>query len=306
AVAMGAEVTVLSQTTSKRDDSLRFGAVEHYATVGDEGRETLRGLRGTFDVILNTVSANLPVDRFLATLKPRGARRDRHPHRADVRAGGLSRRRSQDPHRVHDRRHPRDPGDARVLCASRGHRGLRPCGELGRALQVRDRRQDVLTAHGPATAPSSAAKSSSSASRYRCACAAKSARPTSRPELRAAHTAAAPHARSSACSIADPPGSAAPTLAATCGNDTTAAPSPAPRNTATALAIFSASALIVPSGMGSPRRRHLTPSPPTTARPSRAVPHDDTPAQPISPPRSRPSPDWRSPRRSRRPPCPRS
>src|SRR5699024_1638308 len=73
AVAMGAEVTVLSQTTSKRDDSLRFGAVEHYATAGDEGRETLRGLRGTFDVILNTVSANLPVDRFLATLKPRGA-----------------------------------------------------------------------------------------------------------------------------------------------------------------------------------------------------------------------------------------
>lgn len=73
AVAMGAEVTVLSQTTSKRDDSLRFGAVEHYATAGDEGKQTLRDLRGTFDVILNTVSANLPLDRFLATLKPRGA-----------------------------------------------------------------------------------------------------------------------------------------------------------------------------------------------------------------------------------------
>lgn len=69
---MGAEVTVLSQSTSKRDDSLRFGAVEHYATAGDEGRDTLRALRGTFDVIINTVSAELPVDRYLATLKPRG------------------------------------------------------------------------------------------------------------------------------------------------------------------------------------------------------------------------------------------
>ena len=73
AVAMGAEVTVLSQTTSKRDDSLKFGAVEHYATAGDEGEENLRALRGRFDVILNTVSANLPLDRYLATLKPRGA-----------------------------------------------------------------------------------------------------------------------------------------------------------------------------------------------------------------------------------------
>ena len=73
AAAMGAEVTVLSQTTSKRDDSLRFGAVEHYATAGDEGKQQLRELRGQFDVILNTVSANLPLDRFLALLKPRGA-----------------------------------------------------------------------------------------------------------------------------------------------------------------------------------------------------------------------------------------
>ena len=72
AVAMGAEVTVLSQTTSKRDDSLKFGAVEHYATAGEEGTQTLKNLRGTFDLILNTVSAPLPLDRFMGTLKPRG------------------------------------------------------------------------------------------------------------------------------------------------------------------------------------------------------------------------------------------
>ena len=69
---MGAEVTVLSQTTSKRDDSLKFGAVEHYATAGEEGTQTLKNLRGTFDLILNTVSAPLPLDRFMGTLKPRG------------------------------------------------------------------------------------------------------------------------------------------------------------------------------------------------------------------------------------------
>ena len=73
AVAMGAEVTVLSQTTSKREDSLKFGAVEHYATGGEEGAQTLKDLRGTFDVILNTVSAPLPLDRFMGTLRPRGA-----------------------------------------------------------------------------------------------------------------------------------------------------------------------------------------------------------------------------------------
>ena len=73
AAAMGAEVTVLSQSTAKREDSLRFGAVEHYATGGDEGRENLRALRGRFDLLLNTVSANLPLDRYLALLRPRGA-----------------------------------------------------------------------------------------------------------------------------------------------------------------------------------------------------------------------------------------
>ncbi|WP_333619290.1 NAD(P)-dependent alcohol dehydrogenase [Dietzia sp.] len=72
AAAMGAEVTVLSQTTSKREDSLRFGAAEHYATSGDEGKQNLKDLRGSFDVILNTVSANLPMDKYLALLRNRG------------------------------------------------------------------------------------------------------------------------------------------------------------------------------------------------------------------------------------------
>jgi alcohol dehydrogenase (NADP+) len=70
AVAMGADVTVLSQTLSKQEDGLRFGAKEYHAT-GDKA--TFKALRGRFDLIVNTVSANLPLDAYLGTLKPRGA-----------------------------------------------------------------------------------------------------------------------------------------------------------------------------------------------------------------------------------------
>jgi alcohol dehydrogenase (NADP+) len=68
--AMGAEVTVLSQTTAKEDDGRRFGADHYYATKDDA---TFKQLRGTFDLIINTVSASLPMQRYLSLLKTRGA-----------------------------------------------------------------------------------------------------------------------------------------------------------------------------------------------------------------------------------------
>ncbi|HEY6762907.1 MAG TPA: NAD(P)-dependent alcohol dehydrogenase [Baekduia sp.] len=70
AAALGAEVTVLSQTLSKEADGRRFGATDYFATSDDA---TFKALRNRFDLIVNTVSANLPVDRYLAMLKPRGA-----------------------------------------------------------------------------------------------------------------------------------------------------------------------------------------------------------------------------------------
>lgn len=70
AVALGAEVTVLSQTTNKKEDSLRYGAVDHRATSEEA---TFTDLASTFDVIINTVSANLPLDSYLSTLKANGA-----------------------------------------------------------------------------------------------------------------------------------------------------------------------------------------------------------------------------------------
>ncbi|ATL70982.1 NAD(P)-dependent alcohol dehydrogenase [Nocardia terpenica] len=63
--AMGAEVTVLSQSLRKKDDGLRLGAQHYYAT-SDE--QTFRELRGRFDLIINTVSANLPIEDYMRLL----------------------------------------------------------------------------------------------------------------------------------------------------------------------------------------------------------------------------------------------
>jgi len=63
--AMGAEVTVLSQTLNKKDDGLRLGADHYYATSDDE---TFSSLANSFDVIINTVSAKIDVSRHLSLL----------------------------------------------------------------------------------------------------------------------------------------------------------------------------------------------------------------------------------------------
>ncbi|HZZ96590.1 MAG TPA: NAD(P)-dependent alcohol dehydrogenase [Jatrophihabitantaceae bacterium] len=67
--AMGAEVTVLSQSLSKQDDGERFGA-DHYHATSDE--ETFKKLAGSFDLIVNTVSATLPMQKYLSLLKVDG------------------------------------------------------------------------------------------------------------------------------------------------------------------------------------------------------------------------------------------
>lgn len=64
--AMGAEVTVLSRTLSKKEDGLKLGASNYYAT-SDES--TFEQLTNSFDLIINTVSANLPLDDYLKLLR---------------------------------------------------------------------------------------------------------------------------------------------------------------------------------------------------------------------------------------------
>ncbi|MDN5895096.1 MAG: NAD(P)-dependent alcohol dehydrogenase [Nocardioides sp.] len=69
AVALDADVTVLSRSDAKADDSRALGAVAHVATADPEN---LKALRGTFDVVLNTVSADLEVHRYISLLRPLG------------------------------------------------------------------------------------------------------------------------------------------------------------------------------------------------------------------------------------------
>jgi uncharacterized zinc-type alcohol dehydrogenase-like protein len=71
AKAMGAEVTVISQTRSKEEDGRKYGATEWIAT--KENPEALKEHRGKFDVIINTVSAHIDVRQYMATLRPHGA-----------------------------------------------------------------------------------------------------------------------------------------------------------------------------------------------------------------------------------------
>ncbi|YAL83138.1 NAD(P)-dependent alcohol dehydrogenase [Dermacoccaceae bacterium W4C1] len=70
AAALGAEVTVLSRTLDKAEDAKAYGAAHQYST---KDEETFKKLRGSFDVILNTVSADLPMKDYLSLLKPFGA-----------------------------------------------------------------------------------------------------------------------------------------------------------------------------------------------------------------------------------------
>lgn len=63
--ALGAEVTVLSRTLSKREDGLAMGASHYYAT---SDPATFTELKGSFDVILNTISQSLDTNAFLKLL----------------------------------------------------------------------------------------------------------------------------------------------------------------------------------------------------------------------------------------------
>jgi alcohol dehydrogenase (NADP+) len=68
--AMGADVTVLSQSLKKQEDGLRLGA-DHYFATSDEN--TFKELAGTFDLIINTVSASIDISSYLQLLALEGA-----------------------------------------------------------------------------------------------------------------------------------------------------------------------------------------------------------------------------------------
>ena len=69
AKAMGAHVTVLSHSENKKNDAYQMGADDFYAT---NSPEVLKGLKGKFDFIFNTVSAEHDINLYLNTLNLNG------------------------------------------------------------------------------------------------------------------------------------------------------------------------------------------------------------------------------------------
>lgn len=67
--AMGAEVTVLSQSLAKKDDGLRLGADHYYAT---NDAATFAALANSFDLIVCTVSSPIDWNAYLGLLKVDG------------------------------------------------------------------------------------------------------------------------------------------------------------------------------------------------------------------------------------------
>lgn len=68
--ALGADVTVLSQSKKKMEDSKRLGA-DHFYPTSDPA--TFEKLRGKFDLIINTVSAEIDWNAYLSLLKLDGS-----------------------------------------------------------------------------------------------------------------------------------------------------------------------------------------------------------------------------------------
>jgi uncharacterized zinc-type alcohol dehydrogenase-like protein len=70
AVSLGAEVTVLGHSLNKEADAKAFGATRYLQT---NDPATFAENKNSFDIILNTTSANLAVDDFLAMLRVGGS-----------------------------------------------------------------------------------------------------------------------------------------------------------------------------------------------------------------------------------------
>jgi uncharacterized zinc-type alcohol dehydrogenase-like protein len=68
AKALGAKVTVFSQTLNKKELGLRMGADDYYAT-NDPSIFKSQTLERSFDLIINTVSANIPLTLYLNLLR---------------------------------------------------------------------------------------------------------------------------------------------------------------------------------------------------------------------------------------------
>lgn len=70
ACALGAEVTVLSHSDKKREDAFKMGA-HHFVSTHD--KKVFQELAGTFDLIINTISADINMGDYFGLLKLDGS-----------------------------------------------------------------------------------------------------------------------------------------------------------------------------------------------------------------------------------------
>ena len=149
--ALGAHVVVFTTSPNKKEDALRLGADE--VVVSRDANE-MQKHAGSFDFILDAVSADHDINAYLNLLAPR---RQPDPRRRPGEAArGLRLRPDHGPPqpvRLAHRRHRRDAGDARLLRRAQHHRRRRghphPEGQRGlrAAAQVR-REVPLLHRHG--------------------------------------------------------------------------------------------------------------------------------------------------------------
>ena len=69
AAALGAETIGLGRTLNKRDDALKLGAADYVST---QDADALKRLRGSFDLIVSTISDGVDLDLIAKLLKPHG------------------------------------------------------------------------------------------------------------------------------------------------------------------------------------------------------------------------------------------
>lgn len=69
AAAMGADVTVISTSDNKEEDAKRLGATSF---INSRNADSMKAAAGSFDFILNTVSAQHDYNEYLGLLKPNG------------------------------------------------------------------------------------------------------------------------------------------------------------------------------------------------------------------------------------------
>ena len=120
--ALGAHVVVFTTSPNKKEDALRLGADE---VVISRNADEMQKHAGSFDFILDTVSADHDINAYINLLRRDGTSPLSVRRRSRWRRGFQPDLGTPEFFRLADRRHRGDPGDARLLRRPQHHRRRR-------------------------------------------------------------------------------------------------------------------------------------------------------------------------------------